>query len=174
LVGAFSCFCFWQKPKAKSQPKGLAVIQSHSQKQLLPITNLKAPQTLVSPAFGSQNYPPATLYTRTGSFLFSSFPPERIATFLARDPDDCTLRRFHHRALLVSGGPPPSPYLAPISGPFHLPLSALISPVAPVSRDWAASASTALILSPTPGPGGRIHDGELDRHRPTQLLPLPA
>jgi hypothetical protein len=59
--------------KAKSQPKGLAAIQSQSQKQLLSSTNLKAPQTLLSPAFGSQNYLPATLYTRTGSFLFPVF-----------------------------------------------------------------------------------------------------
>jgi hypothetical protein len=55
--------------KVKSQPKGVAVIQSHSQKQLFPSTNLKASLTLLSSAFGSQNYPPATLYTRTGSFL---------------------------------------------------------------------------------------------------------
>ena len=38
---AFGCGFYLQKPTA--QPKGLAVIQSHSQKQLLSSTNYKAP-----------------------------------------------------------------------------------------------------------------------------------
>jgi hypothetical protein len=54
-------------PKANSS--GLAAIQSHNQKQLLPSTNLKAPFPLLSPAFGSNKYPPATSYEEeNGSF----------------------------------------------------------------------------------------------------------
>jgi hypothetical protein len=44
IQGAFSWafFLLLLLPKANSQPKGLDAIQSHSQKQLLPSTNLKA------------------------------------------------------------------------------------------------------------------------------------
>jgi hypothetical protein len=65
-------------PKANSPTKWIIVIQSHSQRQVLPSTNLKAPQTLLSPALGSKNYPPATHYAHTVSavrFFSPSFPP---------------------------------------------------------------------------------------------------
>jgi hypothetical protein len=84
---------------------------------------MKPHQTLLSPAFGSQNYPPATLYTRTGSFLFSSFPPN------ASLPSSCEIPTTAPSAV--------SPVVAPTPGsarlrrpPLHLPLPALISPAA--------------------------------------------
>jgi hypothetical protein len=49
----------------------LDAIQSHSQKQLLPSTNVKHFDPLLSTASGSQNYPPSIDYVVTiHSFIF--------------------------------------------------------------------------------------------------------
>jgi hypothetical protein len=166
-LGLLAAFAFG---KAKSQPKGLAVVQSHSQKQLLPSTNLKAPQTLLSPAFGSKitHLPLFTLVpVRFFSLFFhlnASLPSSReiltaapsvVPPVVAPMPGSTHLRR-----------PPPSPCLAPIPGPS-------ISPCLG-SSPRRRRPSVSLQAPAAPGPGGRIHDGELDRHWPTQLRPLPA
>jgi hypothetical protein len=86
--------------KAKSQPKGLASIESHNRKQLLRSTNLKAPWTLLLLAFGSQNYPPATDYTkRFASFFF--FPTRNVSILCRLLPARCLYSGYSpHRHLL--------------------------------------------------------------------------
>jgi hypothetical protein len=83
-------------PKANSQPKGLAAIQSQCQKQLLRITNLKAPFPLLSPAFGSNNYPPATGYEEeNGLFYFIPSLGIRPIELLVTATVSPTARRPH-------------------------------------------------------------------------------